>query len=247
MSAFRDLPTPTFDGVGVRIVENDPVTVVLKDVADALGYTASNLKRSIKEKYRVPHKVKDAAGRRQEMICVTRPGLTQALATLTPRDDEKRVVVDDFQDWLYEEVMESIYDTGSYSVGGDKLEDDPIIKMRRDQLQAQREREEMKREISTLREERNKALKQLDQARSPDAEVPEKGVRSEINELVRAHAYANGDFGPAWRRLYKEYRQRAGIDLDRRASNRGDATKLDIADELGVLEELYRVAYDLYA
>ena len=104
----------TFHNSEVRIIDENPVTVVLKDVADAVGYTASNLKRSVKDKYRVLHRVKDASGRPNDMICVTRPGLSQALASLRPKDEEKRRKVDAFQDWLYEEVLEAIYETGSY-------------------------------------------------------------------------------------------------------------------------------------
>jgi len=243
----------TFRSTEVRIADDDPVTIVLKDVADALGYRdAGVMKRSIKERYCVTHEVRDASGRINRMICVTRPGLSQALATLQPQDAEKREKVDSFQDWLYEEVLESIYDTGSYEMGEREERqpvpsDDPIIQMRQEQLQAQREREEMKSEISQLREERDQALKQLEAAPKPQVDVPEKDVRDEVGDLVRSHAFANGDFGRAWTRLYKEYRQRAGIDLKRRAGNRDDANALDIAEELDVIDELYRVAYDLYA
>lgn len=63
----------------IRIVNDDPVTVVLADVAKALGYRdSSTISRSIKDKYLVTHKVCDAVGRLQSMTCVTRPGLTDA-------------------------------------------------------------------------------------------------------------------------------------------------------------------------
>lgn len=103
-----------FHETAVRIVSDDPVTIVLKDVADALGYRAADLNRSLSDESSVVHKVHDASGRPNDMICVTRPGLSRLLATLRPQDEKKREKLDKFQDWLYKDVLESIYDTGSY-------------------------------------------------------------------------------------------------------------------------------------
>jgi len=248
---MKDTVQTTFRDIPVRMVDDDPPTLVLKDVADALGYRAPDLKRSIKGKYLKGVENVHTPGGPQKMTCVTRPGISQALATLKPQSTEKQEAVESFQDWLYEDLLEEVYNTGSYNAEPDvpaEYADDPIIQMRRDQLKAKRERKEMKSEISELREERDEARKQLAEAREPEVDIPEKGVQSEINDLVRSHAFATGDYSAAYRRLYKTYRQRAGIDLSRRANNRvGDVSALDVADELGVLEEVYRVAYDLYA
>jgi len=69
----------TFDSAHVRIVDDSPVTVVLKDVGDALGYRAPDLSRSIKDKYKSTRKLHDASGRPNDMICVTYNGLVDAL------------------------------------------------------------------------------------------------------------------------------------------------------------------------
>ena len=99
-----------FNGEELRIVDDSPVTIVLKDVADALGYKdAYRLKRSIKDKYKGHHTVGTPGGE-QKMLTVTRPGLSQLLATLRPQDDDKTEAVEAFQTWLYEDLLEDVYE-----------------------------------------------------------------------------------------------------------------------------------------
>ena len=98
-----------FEGSELRVVDDDPITVVLADIARPLGYTTANLSRSIKDKYKGLHYVKTPGGS-QKMLTTTRPGLSALLATLNPQDPQKAEKVERFQDWLYEDLLESYYE-----------------------------------------------------------------------------------------------------------------------------------------
>jgi prophage antirepressor-like protein len=85
-------------------------------------------------------------------------------------------------------------------------------------------------------------------------EVP---LRERINQIVQryidARGLSNEEAGMVWSKLYSEFRTRHGIDLVRRAKNRGHKVSgLDIVEELdrvkypGSFSDLYIVSRDLY-
>lgn len=96
------------------------------------------------------------------------------------------------------------------------------------------------------------AARRLMQFPSPEElgveeDVPERPLRSCLGELVRAHAYTSArGFDEVWRELYREFRDRYGVDLRARARNR-NAKPLDVAEEEGLMEALYALAHSLYA
>jgi len=95
---------------------------VLKDVADVLGYhNAKDISRHIDAQYIIKHSVLDDSTTRSHlMICTTRPGLSQVLTTLEPQDTDRQELLQSFRDWVFGDVLESIYDTGGYQVDGSK-------------------------------------------------------------------------------------------------------------------------------
>jgi hypothetical protein len=88
--------------------------------------------------------------------------------------------------------------------------------------------------------------------------VPAKDLRTMLGQLIKAHAtrvaeekkLLKPDFQKPWGYLFAEFTRRYSIDLARRASNaqktRKSTTKLDIAEELGMLQNLYDLAYHLF-
>jgi prophage antirepressor-like protein len=83
---------------------------VAKDVAAALDYAKTeNFTRLVRGKYKGTRNVSTLGGE-QKMTVVSEPGLMQALATM------RKDVAEEFQDWLYEEVLPSIRSTGGYQV-----------------------------------------------------------------------------------------------------------------------------------
>ena len=242
----------TFHNADVRIVSKDPVTVVLKDVGDALGYRAPDLKRSIKDKYCVVHKVHDASGRPNDMICVTRPGLSQMLAGLKPRKTSKREKVEQFQDWLYEEVLESIYDTGGYNHKGSTQS--PISEELQQTLQTiaqgtaqlQQMQQQTRQELHEVKEDvdqklQNRQLSEDLQKRSAES------MREEINRLVRgAASNGAGHFAMLYDHIYDDVAEQTGLDVRQKYRDRGSKSILQMltTNEMGVVLESARYLYD---
>lgn len=244
----------TFHNAEVRIVDDSPVTVVLKDVANSIGYRAADLSRSIKDKYKGTHKVHTPGGT-QEMICVTRPGLSQVLATLRPQDPEKRRKVEAFQDWIYEDVLEAIYETGSYQ--GDSApashQEDPILSLadatrqiRERQIQIEDRLDRLEEQTEQQERRRLDAQRQLKQLPPAEVDAPDKSDRAKLNEIVRAYVAATDSTYPsAWRDLYREIRYRLRIDVRKRAKNRG-ISKIEALDRDGLLPDAYAVARKVF-
>lgn len=80
----------------------------------------------------------------------------------------------------------------------------------------------------------------------PAVIVPGKNYRNAISQLIRSYCHRN-DFSHerAWRELYREAKYRLSIDLTARSENTGKE-RLDIAEELGLIEQIYAIAYDLF-
>jgi len=102
----------------------------------------------------------------------------------------------------------------------------------------------------------------VEPVKEPVVEPPVLGVcevslRERINQIVQryidARGLSNEEAGMVWSKLYSEFRTRHGIDLVRRAKNRGHKVSgLDIVEELdrvkypGSFSDLYIVSRDLY-
>jgi DNA polymerase III gamma/tau subunit len=82
---------------------------------------------------------------------------------------------------------------------------------------------------------------------APTVEVNEKTTRAAINQLIRAAAHARGvSEQDAFRKVYTEFKYRYHIDVDARRDNALKSgqklSKLDIVEDLGMLNELYALA-----
>lgn len=103
-------------------------------------------------------------------------------------------------------------------------------------------------EVEAIQQE---AIASLDEVAQPEVEAEELSTRAKLNRLVRDYSVANAvHFQEVWRRVYREFRDRYHVDLKQRAKNiqaNGGKkfTSLDICEQLGRIEELYAVAFDL--
>ncbi|HEY9610541.1 hypothetical protein [Allocoleopsis sp.] len=94
---------------------------------------------------------------------------------------------------------------------------------------------------------RDEAIADLNTLESPSVEAEELGTRAKIRRLVADFVVAKGlGYQEVYARLYREFRDRYRTDLYQRAKNNGKKKPLDIAEELGVVEQLYAVATDLF-
>lgn len=76
--------------------------------------------------------------------------------------------------------------------------------------------------------------------------VPAKTMRATINEVVRAFAVREGRmFNYVWKDLYKEFKYLYSVDLETRAKH-AKQSKIDIAEEIGQLENLYLLSLKMF-
>lgn len=101
-----------FEGNQVRtvLIDNEPYFVG-KDAALAIGYKDSKnaLKDHVKSKYKRGWRINTPSGI-QTMTVISEPGIYQLAS------QSKLPSADPFQDWIYEDVLPSIRETGTYSV-----------------------------------------------------------------------------------------------------------------------------------
>lgn len=77
--------------------------------------------------------------------------------------------------------------------------------------------------------------------------VPSKDTRRAVSQLLRSYCRNTSvSHEAAWRDLYREVKYRLSVDLTARAENQGKE-RLDIAEEMGLMEKVYAIAYDLFA
>jgi len=239
----------TFHNAEVRIVNDSPVTVVLSDVSKALGYRdAHRLKGSIDDKYMGTETVGTPGGP-QKMICVTRPGLSQALATLRPQDDDKRRKVEAFQDWLYEDVLESIYETGSYRGDGapvphqpQRQDDGDILALAGTLLEAAKEAREERRVLKHEQRQLEGRIEDLESARQAPKTATTRyghsvshhtwdGMRKAINARVQANQKHTGNqHNAVWRYLYDSVERKYGFHPLKLYERRGGSSAIKCLD-----------------
>jgi len=125
-----------FEGYDVRIVNRDGTPWdrdgglkphwVLVDVCRAVGIENTSMVASrldADEKYGVS--IADAIGRQQPTTIVTRPGLTKVLRE--SRKPEAKAAADRFDRWVRHEVLEQVYETGSYVHPGAVPSSDSVL------------------------------------------------------------------------------------------------------------------------
>ena len=111
--------------------------------------------------------------------------------------------------------------------------------------------------IENISQANTRRLMQVERAEEP---AKEKSTRSKLNQIVRAYCLAkNVNYSEAWRFLYSEYKYRYHKDIPIRWSKkvrkleranpgkRIKFDKLDLAEEMGCMHELYVLASSLFA
>jgi len=81
---------------------------------------------------------------------------------------------------------------------------------------------------------------------TPTANVSNRTERSYLVERMQMIGHVTGDYRGCWRELYKEFKHREQIDLKRRSKNSQGKSKLDIAEDLGVIGKLYALSFVLW-
>lgn len=105
--------------------------------------------------------------------------------------------------------------------------------------------------LTQIESDRDEAIAELDEAVSPSVEAEDLSTRARLNRLVRDYSAATSiPFGEVWKRVYRDFRDRYHVDLKQRARNiQANGGKklgsLDVCEQLGMIEQLYAVAFEL--
>ncbi|HEY9750354.1 MAG TPA: hypothetical protein V6C63_16845 [Allocoleopsis sp.] len=105
--------------------------------------------------------------------------------------------------------------------------------------------------VAEIESAQQEAIASLDEIPEPAIEAEELTTRAKVRRLVNDYCAAKlVHQQEVWRRVYREFKDRYRIDLKQRAKNIEAATgkkvvTLDICEQLGKIEELYAVAFDL--
>lgn len=114
-------------------------------------------------------------------------------------------------------------------------------------VEQERRTKELEARLTQFEQVREEAIADLNTLEPPSVEAEELSTRAKIRRLVADFVVAKGlGYQEVYTRLYREFRDRYRTDLKVRAKNSGKKKPLDVAEELGVLEQLYAVANDLF-
>jgi hypothetical protein len=182
----------------------------------------------------------------QEILCLSEHGLYFFLA----RSDKPAALP--FQKWIAGEVLPRIRRTGVYAVAAPQQTPAEMllasVQMLVDQERRTRALEAEQAQLTG----RVAAIEQRAQTGAtmalpaPEAEVDALGERALVNRVVRGAVFEYGiTYREAFAKLYREFRDRTGIDLVARGRNRG-RKPLDVAEDEGLLAQLYTVAHEVF-
>lgn len=220
------------------VTENGDILFCGKDVCDGLEHKNHRValgRLDDDEKDYV--NIADAIGRMRDTLFITEPGLYRLIST--SRTSKAKC----FQRWVFHEVLPAIRKTGSYSIS--KVVNDPIMAAIERDRKMWEEHLQLRDRVDLIETEREEARQFLNALPEPVKSSPEASVRMRVNEAVRKYSLLSGiRFQHVWRKLYREFRYNHNIDLVVRAKNSG-LKPLDLADKLGMMDELYALAYRL--
>lgn len=118
-------------------------------------------------------------------------------------------------------------------------------------VEQERKTKELEAKLLQIESAREEAIAALDETPEPSVEAEELTTRAKVRRLVNDYCAAKlVHQQEVWRRLYREFKDRYHIDLRQRAKNIQAAGgkkfgPMDICEQLGKIEELYAVAFDL--
>lgn len=190
----------------------------------------------------------DAIGRYQKTTFVNQSGLFAVLL----RSDKPEAKP--FRKWVTSEVLPSIFNTGSYSVSQPPEEQKPLSQLEMLAMMAQEAVKQEKRllEIETkvdrLLLRREQAEKDLAALPPATVKAAPKTTRAMVSELVANYCKATSvEFVEAHRKLHKEFYYRHHVNLNKRFLANRDKykSKLDIVEELGMMEQYYAIALEV--
>jgi len=227
LAAPRALDTLQYEGRNINVMVRDgEAWWVASEVCEVLEISNSRdavgrLKDD--EKMTVALTDSQAGHGAQSQTLINEPGLYR----LIMRSRKKKA--EDFQWWIAHKVLPEIRRHGTYGFNPDNN-----LTIIRQIAEMQLQTAQQLKEMTAL----------LSKKESPAASLP---YRARLNEYVRDYARAmQCPHADIWNRLYEQFYYAHGINLKLRASNAGVDTVLDIAERLGYMEQLYKLALRIF-
>lgn len=260
-----------FGKIRVVMIDEEPWFFAI-DAAKALAYT--NTKKAVRDHCKkaqpieitrgnetFPPKIIDEFGEPYK-IFGTPP-------KIIPESDLYRLIMcsqlpeaEAFQDWVVEEVLPSIRKNGFYAKN-EPTDGLTKLKALQESVNAlvEHEKKLMEHESKLITHDdtlvshegriyhiesiRNSAMNSLSKTELSERSPAPLPTRAKINMAIREFCMANGvQFDNVWNALYRQIYYRHGINLKARAKNR-NVNKLDIAEELGLLEDMWDILSEL--
>lgn len=156
-----------------------------------------------------------------------------------------------FRKWVTSEVLPAIRKTGSYSVTPEPEKPKTLSVYDMISLMAQETQERLKTveaEISQLKNSKKQAETRLNLLPPATVEVKPKTTRAMILERVAVYSRSTMlNYEQIHKKLHSEFFYRYKINLKARFNPEIHKSKLDIVEELGMLEEYYAIACEVLA
>lgn len=257
ITVSNEVQTIEFNGKMVRMALIDGAPwFVAKDLVEAIGGKWSSHAIDCVPAQHKGLKPIPTLGGVQEIATVSEAGMNRYLS----RSDLP--AAQPWQDHICEVILPSIRKTGAYVTRPVSIEE--LCVMQSQALLDQRKR------LDALEANHGSRLDSIEAALTvveapkllpaPEAEVPAKTKRKLVNRIVtRAVRWNPGmskeerqlSFRAKWNEFYTEFVDTYGQNLKQRADNRAKETgkkcdPLDIAEELGLIEQCYALALHLY-
>lgn len=250
--------TIEFNGANVRMVMvNGEPWFVAKDLVEAIhgAWKGTQTIEHIPAKHRGVTSVVTQSGE-QQMVVFSEAGMNRYLS----RSDLP--AAQPWQDYICEVILPSIRKTGAYMAKPMSIEE--LCVMQSQALLDQRKRlDALETNHGSRLDSIEAALTVTDaphQLPAPEAEVPSKTKRKLVYRLVtrsvRWHPGMGKDerklaYRARWNEFYTEFVDTYSQNLKQRADNRAKETgtkcdPLDIAEEIGMIEQCYALALKLY-
>ncbi len=218
------------------VLEDDEVREIAANVL-IVDIDQSLVEKSLFVRYMVEHGARQLipeAGRGgKPLLFINEPGLYRLI--LKSRKPEAK----EFQRWVTHDVLPSIRKTGSYSVNP-MSEIDMIIASATALKALRSDVEQVKTRMAGIEQ----TQQHIEAVLVP---IPEVSTRMKLNEIVREYCIKTGsEFNNTWRQLYREFRNRTGKDLVNRQKLAGETSCLDVAERLGLIDQLFSLAVKLF-
>ena len=256
-----------FNGKGLITAKNEntgDVFVAMKPLVESIGLEWKRQFRKLQEneRYGLMYTTFNTNGGAQEMLALNikhLPAYLNSINVNKVREDLRPAIIA-FQDECFI-AINNYWNNGIAVNPRMEIPTDPIqaqMMMIRAQMNAFDEMYALQlqqaQKLNTIESKVNEIIeaKEIAQAEmlalpKPDKKAKECTVRKNVSKIVNVHCQEMHKLQQeAYTDLYREFRYRYGIDVNARMEKGKFKTKLDCVESLGMMDDLYALAYEMF-